>query len=49
MRRVIQKTVENAVAGKILSQEAHAGTVITLDAQDLTAANPHTATPQQQN
>jgi ATP-dependent Clp protease ATP-binding subunit ClpC len=46
MRRVIQKTVENAVAAKILSREAHAGTTITLDVDDLNAANPHTATPQ---
>jgi ATP-dependent Clp protease ATP-binding subunit ClpA len=35
MRRVIQKTVENAVASKILNQEAHAGTTITLDVSDL--------------
>lgn len=35
MRRVIQKTVENAVAAKILSQQAHAGTAITLDVSDL--------------
>ena len=35
MRRVIQKTVENAVASKILSQQAQAGTNIMLDVNDL--------------
>jgi ATP-dependent Clp protease ATP-binding subunit ClpC len=35
MRRVIQKTVENAVASRILRQQAQAGTVITLDVGDL--------------
>jgi ATP-dependent Clp protease ATP-binding subunit ClpC len=35
MRRVIQKTVENAVASRILSQQAQAGTTITLDVGDL--------------
>ncbi|HEU4913923.1 MAG TPA: ATP-dependent Clp protease ATP-binding subunit [Candidatus Saccharimonadales bacterium] len=35
MRRIIQKTVENAVAVKILRQEAGPGSVITLDVQDL--------------
>ena len=40
MRRVIQKTVENAIASKILSQEAHAGTIITLDVGDLHLGSP---------
>jgi len=43
MRRVIQKTVENAVASKILSQQAQAGATITLDVNDLhldTAGQP---------
>jgi ATP-dependent Clp protease ATP-binding subunit ClpC len=35
MRRVIQKTVENAVANKLLSKEAQAGSTITLDEKDL--------------
>lgn len=35
MRRIIQKTVENAVAVKILRQEVQAGSVITLDVADL--------------
>ncbi len=42
MRRVIQKTVENAVAGKILSQQAQAGSVITLDVGDV-SSDAHTA------
>lgn len=36
MRRMIQKTVENAVAVKILGGNAQAGSVITLDVSDLT-------------
>jgi ATP-dependent Clp protease ATP-binding subunit ClpC len=44
MRRVIQKTVENAVASKILSQQAQAGTTITLDVDDL-SASPHQTEP----
>jgi ATP-dependent Clp protease ATP-binding subunit ClpC len=47
MRRVIQKTVENAVASKILSQQAHAGSVITLDVNDL-SADSHAANQQSQ-
>ncbi len=52
MRRLIQKTVQNAVAVKILQGEASAGSTITLDASDLTPknlqANPDaTETPQQ--
>jgi ATP-dependent Clp protease ATP-binding subunit ClpC len=39
MRRVIQKTVENAVATKILSHQAQAGSVITLDVSDITGDN----------
>jgi ATP-dependent Clp protease ATP-binding subunit ClpC len=35
MRRIIQKTVEDAVAMKILAQEAHPGSVITLDTPEL--------------
>ncbi len=35
MRRVVQKTVENAVANKILGGQAEAGTEITLDVADL--------------
>lgn len=35
MRRIIQKTVENAVAVKILGGKARAGSVITLDTADL--------------
>lgn len=35
MRRIIQKTVENAVAVKILRQEVQPGAVITLDVPDL--------------
>jgi ATP-dependent Clp protease ATP-binding subunit ClpC len=35
MRRVIQKTVENTVAVKILRQEAQAGSTIILDVPDL--------------
>jgi ATP-dependent Clp protease ATP-binding subunit ClpC len=35
MRRMIQKTVENAVAVKILSKQAQAGATITLDVADL--------------
>lgn len=35
MRRIIQKTVENAVAVKILRKEAQPGSAITLDVQDL--------------
>lgn len=35
MRRIIQKTVENAVAMKILRQETQPGSVITLDTVDL--------------
>jgi ATP-dependent Clp protease ATP-binding subunit ClpA len=35
MRRIIQKTVENAVAVKILRGETQPGSVITLDIQDL--------------
>jgi ATP-dependent Clp protease ATP-binding subunit ClpC len=35
MRRIIQKTVENAVAVKILGGKAQAGSVITLDTADL--------------
>jgi ATP-dependent Clp protease ATP-binding subunit ClpC len=38
MRRIIQKTVENAIAVKILRQEAGPGSVITLDVQDLAPA-----------
>ena len=37
MRRIIQKTVENAVAVKILRQEAQPGSAITLDVKDLDA------------
>ena len=37
MRRIIQKTVENAVAVKILRQEAKPGSTITLDINDLAA------------
>lgn len=40
MRRVIQKTVENAVASKILSQQAQAGTTIMLDVHDLDQTTP---------
>ena len=35
MRRIIQKTVENAVAVKILRQEVQPGSVVTLDVKDL--------------
>lgn len=35
MRRVIQQTVENAVATRILQGQAEAGSVVTLDAADL--------------
>jgi ATP-dependent Clp protease ATP-binding subunit ClpA len=35
MRRIIQKTVENAVAVKILRQEVQPGSTITLDVPDL--------------
>ena len=35
MRRVIQKMVENAVATRLLSNQAQAGSTITLDAKDL--------------
>jgi ATP-dependent Clp protease ATP-binding subunit ClpC len=38
MRRIIQKTVENAVAVKILKKEAGPGSTIILDVQDLTPA-----------
>jgi ATP-dependent Clp protease ATP-binding subunit ClpA len=37
MRRIIQKTVENAVAVKILRREVQPGSVITLDVPDLAA------------
>lgn len=37
MRRVIQKSVENAVAVKILNQQAQPGSVITLDIGDLSS------------
>jgi ATP-dependent Clp protease ATP-binding subunit ClpC len=37
MRRIIQKTVENAVAVKILRGEVQPGSTITLDVNDLTA------------
>jgi len=37
MRRIIQKTVENAIAVKILRGEAQPGATITLDVADLTA------------
>jgi len=36
MRRIIQKTVENAIAMKILRGQAQPGSVITLDVPDLT-------------
>lgn len=36
MRRIIQKTVENAVAVKILRGEAQSGSTITLDTPDIT-------------
>ncbi len=39
MRRIIQKTVENAVAVKILRGEAQPGSTITLDIGDLAATN----------
>lgn len=39
MRRIIQKTVENAVAVKILRQEVQPGSVITLDVADLALDN----------
>lgn len=38
MRRIIQKTVENAVAVKILQGQAAPGSTITLDVQDLAPA-----------
>ena len=38
MRRIIQKTVENAVAVKILKGEVQPGSTITLDVADLAAA-----------
>jgi ATP-dependent Clp protease ATP-binding subunit ClpC len=39
MRRVIQKSVEDAVAVKILNKEAQAGSTITLDVSDLPSSN----------
>jgi ATP-dependent Clp protease ATP-binding subunit ClpA len=39
MRRIIQKTVENAVAVKILRGETQRGSVITLDVGDLAATS----------
>lgn len=51
MRRLIQKTVENAIAVKILQGEAQPGSVITLDLDDLTpqsvANQPEPTNPQQ--
>lgn len=37
MRRVVQKSVENAVANKILAGQAEAGSEITLDVNDLSS------------
>jgi ATP-dependent Clp protease ATP-binding subunit ClpC len=37
MRRIIQKTVENAIAVKILRGEVQPGSTVTLDVKDLTA------------
>ncbi|HUS26687.1 MAG TPA: AAA family ATPase [Nevskiaceae bacterium] len=45
MRRIIQKTVENAVAVKILGGQASAGSVITLDVPDLALPNAAVAPP----
>ena len=45
MRRLIQKTVENAVAVKILQGEAAAGSVIRLDVDDLALQQSSTAVP----
>jgi ATP-dependent Clp protease ATP-binding subunit ClpC len=42
MRRIIQKTVENVVAVKILSGQVTSGGLITLSAQDLAAATAPT-------
>ncbi|HYH74869.1 MAG TPA: AAA family ATPase [Candidatus Saccharimonadales bacterium] len=39
MRRIIQKTVENAIAVKILQGQAQPGSVITLDVADVTPTN----------
>jgi ATP-dependent Clp protease ATP-binding subunit ClpC len=39
MRRIIQKTVENAIAVKILRKEAGPGSTITLDVADLAGGN----------
>ncbi|HEV2402678.1 MAG TPA: AAA family ATPase [Candidatus Saccharimonadales bacterium] len=41
LRRVIQKTVEDAVAVKILQKQAQAGSIITLDAPDLAIRAQH--------
>lgn len=49
MRRMIQKTVENAVAMKILRQEAQPGSTITLDVADLELDQQHTAPTSNQN
>lgn len=46
MRRLIQKTVENAVAVKILQGQAQPGSVIQLDVPDLTLATNPQAQPQ---
>jgi ATP-dependent Clp protease ATP-binding subunit ClpC len=40
MRRIIQKTVENAIAVKILGGQAQAGSTITLDTADLSIPSP---------
>jgi ATP-dependent Clp protease ATP-binding subunit ClpC len=45
MRRIIQKTVENAVAMKILRGQAQPGSIITLDIPDLTQGGQATAQP----
>lgn len=45
MRRIIQKTVENAVAVKILGGQAQAGSVITLDTPDLALPDNEPAQP----
>jgi ATP-dependent Clp protease ATP-binding subunit ClpC len=47
MRRVIQKTVEDAVAVKILNQQAQAGSTITLDVGDLSTPDNTTTESRQ--
>jgi ATP-dependent Clp protease ATP-binding subunit ClpC len=47
MRRIIQKTVENAIAVKILRGEARPGSVITLDVPDLALGDQSQSQPLQ--